>query len=163
VAKNLKPETQDLLFSCPPYFDLEVYSDLPNDASNQKDYQSYLEVLGKAFAASYDCLKPDRFAVIVIGDVRDKKTGAYRGIPSDIVRIMTTIGFTLYNDAVLLNETGTGAIRASRYFNGSRKLVKLHQNVLVFYKGDLKKIPDNYPKLELPSEGEQTEEVASEV
>ena len=41
VLKHIKPNTQDLLFSCPPYFDLEVYSELENDASNQKEYASF--------------------------------------------------------------------------------------------------------------------------
>ena len=36
VANHIEKETQDLLFSCPPYFDLEVYSDLENDASNTR-------------------------------------------------------------------------------------------------------------------------------
>ena len=39
VLDHIKPQTQDLLFSCPPYFDLEIYSDLPNDASNQNNYR----------------------------------------------------------------------------------------------------------------------------
>lgn len=38
VASHIEADSQDLLFSCPPYYDLEKYSDLPNDASNQKTY-----------------------------------------------------------------------------------------------------------------------------
>ena len=49
VAKHIEPESQDLLFSCPPYFDLEVYSDLPNDASNQDSYEDFIQILKKRF------------------------------------------------------------------------------------------------------------------
>lgn len=57
IAKHLAPESQDLLFSCPPYFDLEVYSDDPNDASNQDSYEDFLAILDNAFTNATKCLK----------------------------------------------------------------------------------------------------------
>ena len=86
VAKYLKPESQDLFFSCPPYFDLEHYSDDERDASNQGSYQEFLALLEEAFTNSIKCLKKNRFAIIVMSAVRDKK-GYYYDIPSDITRI----------------------------------------------------------------------------
>ena len=32
----------DLLFSCPPYYDLEVYSDNKEDLSNKPTYEEFL-------------------------------------------------------------------------------------------------------------------------
>ena len=49
VAKHIEPKTQDLLFSCPPYFDLEIYSDLPNDASNQKSFGDFMKIINQVF------------------------------------------------------------------------------------------------------------------
>ncbi|MDD7665136.1 MAG: hypothetical protein PUJ25_06000 [Lachnospiraceae bacterium] len=40
-------------------------------------------------------------------------------------------------------------MRARRQFEGGRKVCKVNQNVLVFYKGDPKKIKENYPKVEV--------------
>jgi len=37
---------------------------------------------------------------------------------------------------VLVTALGSASLRATRQFNGGRKLVKTHQNVLVFVKGD---------------------------
>ena len=51
VAQHIAPESQDLLFSCPPYFDLEKYSDLENDASNQDSYEDFIKILENAFKA----------------------------------------------------------------------------------------------------------------
>ena len=45
------------VFSCPPYFDLEVYSNKENDASNQETYEEFYEILDKAFTESIKCLK----------------------------------------------------------------------------------------------------------
>ena len=50
---------------------------------------------------------------------------------------------------ILVNAVGSLPIRAGKQFNASRKIGKTHQNVLVFYKGDPKKIKENYPELDL--------------
>jgi len=147
VGKHIEANSQDLLFSCPPYFDLEVYSDLENDASNQKEYSSFLAILRNAFTEAIKCLKNDRFAVIVVGDIRDKK-GNYRRFPDHIKDIFNTNGVLLYNEMILVESLGTLPQRVGR-FMGHRKIGKCHQNVLVFFKGDPSKIKDIYPKIEV--------------
>lgn len=146
VNKHLKANSQDLFFSCPPYFDLEVYSDLENDASNQSTYEEFYAILDEAFTNAVKCLKNNRFAVVVAGDVRNKKNGAYYDFLGDIKQTFTRNGLILYNEMVLIDPVGTAAIRAARYMD-TRKVAKTHQNVLVFYKGDTKVIKDEYPTL----------------
>jgi hypothetical protein len=147
VLNHIKENSQDLLFSCPPYFDLEVYSDLSNDASNQKEYQDFISILDVAFTNSIKCLKENRFAVITVGDVRDKKGFYYRFV-DDIKDIFKRNGVLLYNELILIQAVGNGALRANRYM-GSRKVVKMHEQVLVFYKGNPKEIKNIYPKIEI--------------
>lgn len=55
----------------------------------------------------------------------------------------------VYNEMILVNMYGNIGLRAARYINSGRKIPKQHQNVLVFYKGDPKKIKQNYPELDL--------------
>jgi hypothetical protein len=61
---------------------------------------------------------------------------------------------------ILANSIGSGAMRAGRQFANARKVVKIHQNVLVFYKGNPKNIRTNYPELDLSymEEEEENEE-----
>lgn len=151
VAKHINADSQDLLFSCPPYFDLEHYSDLENDASNQKSYDDFIQILRNAFTAAIDCLKENRFAVIVVGDVRDKSTGFYYDFCGDIKRIFKDGGMSLYNEIILIETGASTALRASRYME-SRKVAKMHQNILVFYKGKTKDIKKHYKKIEYASE-----------
>nr|DAT92780.1 MAG TPA: Putative modification methylase [Caudoviricetes sp.] len=151
VAKHIEPESQDLLFSCPPYFDLEVYSDLPNDASNQGSYEDFITILCNAFTAAIGCLKENRFAVIVVGDVRDKSTGFYYDFCGDIKKIFKDNGVSLYNEIILIETGASTALRASRYME-SRKVAKMHQSVLVFYKGKTKDIKNHFKKIEYASE-----------
>lgn len=154
VAQHFDPESQDMLFSCPPYYDLEVYSKDERDASNQGTYEEFIAILDKAFKAALTCLKPNRFAVVVVGDVRDKKTGFYYGFADDVKRIFKEGGASLYNEIILVETGASTALRASRYME-SRKVAKMHQNVLVFYKGDPKDIRANFPKIDYNPEYEQ--------
>ncbi|MAH45389.1 chromosome partitioning protein ParB [Candidatus Pacearchaeota archaeon] len=126
----------DFVFSCPPYFDLEQYSDDPKDLSNM-DYDEFLDSYYKIIEASVSKLKDDRFACFVISDIREKKGGGfYRGLVFETMRAFSKAGADLYNEAILLNSAGSLAIRVGKQFSGSRKLGRCHQNVLVFCKGD---------------------------
>lgn len=146
VSQHLAPESQDLLFSCPPYFDLEVYSDKDNDASNQATYPEFYRILHDAFVSGISCLKDNRFAVVVCGDVRDKKTGAYLGFPKDVVDTFIGQGMHFYNELILIEQAGNAAIRASGQMK-HRKVVKTHQQVLVFYKGDPRQVKKHFPEI----------------
>ncbi len=127
----------DLLFTCPPYADLEVYSDNPADLSTMPYpafRAAYFEIIRKACAL----LKNHRFACIVVGEVRGKN-GAYYDFVGDTVQAFRDAGLDYYNEAILITVCGSLPIRAGRQFAIGRKLGKTHQNVLVFVKGDGKK------------------------
>lgn len=157
VLKHIDENSQDLLFSCPPYFDLEKYSDLPNDASNQDSYEDFIKILDNAFTDSIKCLKDNRFAVIVVGDIRDKK-GEYYDFLGDIKRMFRREGLHFYNEIILINSVGTASLRASDYMR-NRKVAKVHQNVLVFYKGDMTKIKDEFGEVEVMVDESEDEQV----
>lgn len=145
VDKYLQEESQDLLFSCPPYYNLEIYSNLPNDASNQKDYCDFLKILDNAYSKSIKILKDNRFAVIVVGNIRDKK-GFYYNFINDIINIFNKNGMFLLNE-LILKEAISCRCFSSRLLFKSRKIVKIHQNILVFYKGNPKKIKEIFPEV----------------
>jgi 1-aminocyclopropane-1-carboxylate deaminase/D-cysteine desulfhydrase-like pyridoxal-dependent ACC family enzyme len=126
----------DLVFSCPPYADLERYSDDPRDLSTLA-YPEFLVAYRSIIRDACARLKPNRFAVFVVGDVRGPD-GNYYGLPGDTVQAFRDAGLALYNDAVLVTPAGSVPIRAARQFLASRKLGKTHQNVLVFVRGDAK-------------------------
>jgi hypothetical protein len=128
------PGPADLLFSCPPYADLEVYSDDPADISNMP-YDEFLAAYRAIIASGVARLADDRFACIVIGDVRDRR-GHYRGLIGDTVRAFADAGCAFYNEAILVTPVGSLPVRVGRQFAAGRKLGKTHQNVLVFVKGD---------------------------
>lgn len=163
VAKYFEPESQDMLFSCPPYYNLEVYSDLENDASNQGSYEDFLSIIRNAYTAALGCLKENRFAVIVVGDVRNKANGEYYDFVSDVKRIFREAGAHLYNEIILVEMSSSAALRAAKSME-SRKVCKTHQNVLVFYKGDPANIKQHFKPMTLSqAENEALEKIISDV
>lgn len=131
------PGSFDAMLSCPPYFDLERYSDDPEDISNMS-WDAFLEAYREIIARCYTALKDGSFVSWVIGDLRDAKSrGYYRNLPGETVSAFLEAGFRYYNEAVLVTEHGSLILRASQVFESTRKLGRSHQNVLVFLKGDL--------------------------
>lgn len=132
VLDAVPDESHDLVFSCPPYADLEQYSDDPNDLSNM-DYDQFVDAYRAIIGKAARKLRPNRFAVWVVGEVRDPR-GNYRDFVGDTVQAFEDAGLRYYNEALLLTPLGSLAMRAANYFVTSRKLAKGHQNVLVFRK-----------------------------
>lgn len=124
----------DLVFSCPPYADLEVYSDLDGDISNMP-YDSFLEAYRSIIQKSCDKLKKGGYAVFVVGEVRNPKSamGAYYGFVPDTIRAFQDAGMEYYNEIILITPVGSASMRAVGNMK-SHKIVKTHQNILVFKK-----------------------------
>lgn len=134
---ELTTEHPDFLFTCPPYGDLERYSDDPRDLSTLSFREfafAYRDIIARAAAL----LKSDRFACFVVGDYRDK-AGNYSNFPAITIRAFYDAGMSLYNEAVLVTAVGSLPVRVNSQFSVSRKLGKTHQNVLIFLKGDARR------------------------
>jgi hypothetical protein len=124
----------DFVFSCPPYGDLERYSDDPRDLSAM-DWHAFVAAYKRIILRAVGKMKPDTFACFVVGDFRDGK-GFYRNFVSETIDGFEQAGARLYNEAILATAIGTASMRVASMFVPSRKLCKVHQNVLVFCKGD---------------------------
>lgn len=134
AADDLVGQGFDFLWTCPPYGNLEIYSDDPADISamSMMDFDiAYEAIIARACARLAD----DRFAGIVVGDYRDKR-GLYANFVSKTIRCFEAAGLALYNEAILVTAVGSLPIRAGKQFRATRKMGKTHQNVLIFCKGD---------------------------
>ena len=121
----------DFVFSCPPYADLEVYSDLTGDISNM-DWADFKAAYASIIAKACSKLKPGALACFVVGEVRGKN-GGFLGLVPFTVWAFRKCGMLYYNEAVLLNAVNSASMRAKGNMK-SKKLVKIHQNILVFKK-----------------------------
>lgn len=154
--QDIAPGKYDFMLTCPPYGDLEVYSDNPSDISNM-DIESFDEAYQEIIRKTAEMLHEDRFAVIVVGNYRDKN-GFMRDLCGLTIRAMESGGCKYYNDMVYVQTAGSLPIRCGKPFKTSRKIGKMHQYVLVFCKGDPKKAAQRLGDILIPDMEEFTEE-----
>jgi ParB-like chromosome segregation protein Spo0J len=128
-------EQFDLLFTCPPYWNREVYSTDERDLSTINDWDLFLAEYALALTQPVQLLGDDRFAAIVVGDLR-ARDGRMLSLVQATIAIMRDLGCDYYNEAIYLTPVGSLRIRAGRHFVKSRKLGRTHQQLLIFCKGD---------------------------
>jgi DNA modification methylase len=141
MLNYLGDEQFDFVFTCPPYYDLEVYSDNPLDISTMEDKEfdeKYFSILNK----SAQKLKNNRFFAVVVSEVREQsltgnyKIGKYRGLVNKTIQACEEAGLHFYNDMILFNSQHQAARVVDTYFKRNRKVASVHQNILVFVKGN---------------------------
>ena len=141
ILETINDEIYDFVFTCPPYYDLEIYSDDVSDISNmsvEEFDKKYYSILNK----STKKLKNNRFFVIVVSEVREQsitgsyKIGKYKGLVWKTIEACEKAGLHFYNDMILFNSQHTASRIVDTYFNRNRKVASVHQNILVFAKGN---------------------------
>lgn len=121
----------DCIFTCPPYADLEVYSDLPGDISNMP-FDKFIETYKAIIKKSIDKLKVGGWFIIVVGEVRGKD-GYYLNFCGKTKDIIIDAGCKLYNEMIYVTPIGAKAMTANRLMK-NKKIGKIHEFVYVFRK-----------------------------
>ncbi len=140
IDNLVKDNEYGLIFSCPPYYNLEEYSDLEQDLST-KSIEEFDMIYKEVIKKSYNKLKDNRFSIFVVSETRDKD-GSFTNLVKKTIDFHLDAGFKFYNEMILVTAVGTASLRARQYFEKNRKVARTHQNILVFYKGDINKIKD---------------------
>jgi SAM-dependent methyltransferase len=122
----------DFCYTCPPYYDLEVYSSLPNDLSNAKTYNDFLNMMLNCLKGIYKALKPGGLAVLVVGNFR-RTSGDLVHFNGDMVRLGLSIGFKLWDELIFWAASGNAAQRAGM-FEANRKAVRVHEYIIILKK-----------------------------
>ena len=141
MLNEVRDNNSDFIFTCPPYYDLEVYTDNPKDLSNM-DVDSFDESYKSILQKSIKKLKNNRFFAIVVSEVREPSVtgrysiGKYRRLVSKTIDILEEGGLSFYNDMVLFNSQHQASRVGKTYFDRNRKIPSVHQNILVFVKGN---------------------------
>lgn len=149
-SKFTPKQKYDLIFTCPPYFQVEEYLDYDGnppegELNSFKTYEEFRETLFKGYRNAIDVLNDNCFFVVMTGDSRDKN-GAYYGCEAEHELFFREQGLHIYNKIIYLECEFTRLAHAKRTLD-YRKFPKREQKILVFYKGDMDKIKDLYPKI----------------
>ncbi len=120
----------DCAITCPPYHDLEVYSDQPDDISTLGSYAEFNASMWLCAQAHRERMKPGSFVCIIVGLFRDKH-GELIDFPAHTVQNFCEAGFLYWQHIILSKNFASAAVRAGNAWKG-QKLVPRHENLLVF-------------------------------
>lgn len=121
----------DFGLTCPPYYDLEVYSELETDISTLNTYADFNRAMRACAVAYRDRLVPGAFMCIVVGPFRDKRTGELIDFPAHTVENFRQAGFTYWQQIILSKNFASAAKRSTNAWKGL-KLVPRHEFLQVF-------------------------------
>ena len=137
--KEIVKNKANMILSCPPYHDLEKYTEDKNDLSNLS-YEEFSKQYEKIIKDSCDLLEDNSFACWVVGEIRYKTdSGHYKNFVNNTIDYFIKAGLKYYNEMILTTAVGSLPLRAGKVFKKTRKIGKQHQNILIFLKGDINK------------------------
>lgn len=123
----------DLIFTCPPYWNLEKYESVPGQLSDCKDYFDFLKQLGARLRNSIYPLKIGKYICIVVGDFR--KDGIFYQFHSDLIHMMAFDKRIVLHDIVAIQNI---PFHTAAYYFGSKRerkyTAKAHEYLLVWKK-----------------------------
>lgn len=129
---DIQDNTFDFAYTCPPYYDLEIYSPLDGDMSNVATYEEFLDMLYNSMEVTYRGLKPGSLFVMVVGNFRDKK-GNLRHFNGDVARLGKQMGFVLHDELVFWGASDIAYQRLGQ-FVANRRSVRVHEYIIIFKK-----------------------------
>ena len=128
----LPNEKYDFIFTCPPYYDLELYSNLESDLSNAKSYNDYLLMLKKVINNCYKLLKENTLAIFVVGNFRNKN-GELEHLNGDLIKLAKEVGFKLWDELIWEGASSVALTRCGK-FEKNRKAVRMHEYIIILKK-----------------------------
>lgn len=135
IDKHIKGEIADIVYTCPPYWNVERYESTENQLSDIKDYNKFLEIYKTILHKASDVLKPGGFFVIVIANFR--RNGKFYDFRTDTSQILKE-KLDLHDEVILEMSP---AKRHPLYPQAITNLnmLKTHEYCLIFRKQDTSK------------------------
>ncbi len=128
-------EEFDLVFSCPPYWDVEDYNktygeNIAGQLSDIANYEAFLEEYKSIVQKCHAALKRGKFAVFVVADIRrDKK---FYPFGMDTIKTFVSCGFELHD--IIINQIDSLSIMGLGPMIKAGYMPKCHEYILVFKK-----------------------------
>lgn len=128
-ARYYKYEGAEMVLTCPPYHDLERYSDQQNDLSAMR-WDDFETAHLAAIANAAKQMATNGYIVWVVGDFR-APSGQLRSFPDLVARQMESIGLSIWNRHVVRHPLVTAPMRWRRQWDATRKGTTTHGEVIV--------------------------------
>jgi len=128
---NTEDESAHLVFTCPPYFNIEKYENVDCQLSSIDSYDIFLEKISECVSNIFRVLKPGGFVCWKVGDWRDSTD--FRLFSHDSISIFKSNNFKIWDMIIIKNNSPFAALQAGKSAS-KRKTSKIHEYLLVFKK-----------------------------
>ena len=119
--------SMDMIYTSPPYWDIEYYGEEKEQLGYGKTYAQFLEGITKVISECYRVLKKGKFCIFNINDFRNG--GVFYAYHCDIMRIFSERGFFIQDVIIVKWQSSIGACFAGQI--ESRKITsKAHEYLI---------------------------------
>ena len=134
----------DLVFTCPPYWNMEKYSKDENDLSTFKTYDNFLEGCNRRLETASQYLKDDGFLIVVLMDFRQK--GVFYPWHTDTINFFhKNTDFKLYDTMIWeMSPAKRHPLYPQALVN--RRMLNTHEYCLVFNRKTQPELREFYDK-----------------
>lgn len=123
-----KDSSVDLVFTSPPYYNVEYYGNEPEQMYFSKDYQTFLDRMQVVVNECHRVLKPNKYCVFNINDFR--ANNQFFTYHCDIVTLFKKAGFKLHDIIIVKWPSAIGACFASQV-EDRKVTAKSHEYLVV--------------------------------
>lgn len=123
--------TVDLVFTSPPYWDVEFYDDNPSQLGYKKTYEEFLDGMQRVGAECFRVLKPGKLCVFNVADFRKDRFYMYH---ADLVDRFLKVGFALFDVVIMIWSTIAIRSMFADVTEKTKVTGKTHEYILVFKK-----------------------------
>jgi DNA modification methylase len=143
LGDYVKPATIDLCFTSPPYWniltqrrtadykEIRHYGDSENDLGRISSYTDFLHALGQIFQQVLEALKPGKYCVINVMDLR--KGSRFYPFHSDLARELEKVGYT-FDDLIIWDRSHEYNNLRPLGYPAVFRINKVHEYLLIFQK-----------------------------
>jgi len=127
-----KDNTIDMIYTSPPYWNLEYYGDSPEQLGWGKTYEEFLLGLSKILHECKRVLKPEKYCIINVNDFR--KNGKFYPYHSDVIGLGKCVGFEMHDIGIVKWNATPIASAFLQQVDRIKVLPKGHEYLIIFKK-----------------------------
>jgi DNA modification methylase len=139
LLKETPDNFSDLIFTCPPYYNIEEYESVDGQLSDCETYEEFMTFIDRCAQNCFRVAKPGSFCVWVVGDFRSG--GKLTDFHGDTKRVFERVGFD-YHDLIIMENISPFAALTTYQAACKRYAPKTHEYILVFRKPGDYIVPD---------------------
>lgn len=141
---NTPDNSADLIMTCPPYWNIEEYEDVPNQLSRLESYNDFMKNIDMCIKNIYRVMKPGAFCCWVCADFRGwSGEGVFYPFHVDSMNSFTSHGLKFHDICVIQNQSPFAALQMVKVA-AKRYTSKIHEYLLVYRKPGEYILPKKY-------------------